>query len=269
MAERENRRINRLHAQNAASQSQLEEARTKLDLAKSRLDGSKAQLGLAERSVRDSTVTAPFAGLIARRYVNVGEFVSPGQKLFDLVALDPIEVEFHLPERDSSRVHLGALVEVRVAPFPDEIFYARVSVISPTIDPASRTLRVKAQVPNEDGRLKPGLFARADLGVAERPNVPMIPEEAVLQRSDGSVVFRLVGEDRVERVRIRTGVYREGWVEVAEGLSPGDRVVLRGQTALIDGSVVSLRSRDGSLAPSSSIGEDVQRLGQSAPGSGG
>ena len=76
--------------------------------------GSRHELALAERAVRDATVTAPFAGLIARRYVNVGEFVTPGQQLFDLVALDPIEVEFHLPERDSSRVDLGAIVEVRV-----------------------------------------------------------------------------------------------------------------------------------------------------------
>ena len=155
---------------------------------------------------------------------------------------------------------------MRVAPFPDEIFDASVTVISPTIDPVTRTLRVKAELPNPDGRLRPGLFARADLGVAERANVPMIPEDAVLQRSDGTVVFRLLDDDRVERVRIRTGVYRDGLVEVTEGLSPGDRVVVRGQTALIDGSIVSVRRRDGSLPPTSSIGqaeldEAVQQLG--------
>ena len=262
LAQREHRRIAKLHAQSAASQSQLEESRTKLDLATSRLAGAEAELHLAERALRDATVTAPFAGLIARRYVNVGEFVSPGQELFDLVALDPIEVEFHLAERDSSRVDLAAVVEVRVAPFPNEIFYARVTVISPTIDPVTRTLRVKAELPNPDGRLRPGLFARADLGVAERANIPMIPEDAVLQRSDGAVVFRMVGDDRVERVRIRTGVYHDGLVEVADGLSPGDRVVVRGQTALIDGSAVSIRTRDGSLPPTSSIGKAVVEEGQ-------
>lgn len=261
--QREHRRIAKLHAQNAASQSQLEASTTEVDLATSRLDGANAELGLAERAFRDSTVTAPFAGLIARRYVNVGEFVAQGEPLFDLVALDPVEVEFHLSERDSSRVAVGALVEVRVAPFPDEVFNAKVTVISPTIDAATRTLRVKAEAPNPDGRLRPGLFARADLGIAERQDVVMIPEDAVLQRSDGAVVFRLVGGDRVERVRIRTGVYRNGSVEAAEGLSPGDRVVVRGQTALIDGSIVSLRNQDGSPATSPSLhGDDsVQQLG--------
>lgn len=273
MAGREHRRITKLRAQNAASQSQLEESQTNLDLATSRLEGAKAELGLAERALRDATVTAPFAGLIARRYVNVGEFVTPGHKLFDLVALDPIEVEFHLAERDSSRVQLNARVEVRVAPFPDEIFHARVSVISPTINPATRTLRVKAELPNPDGRLLPGLFARADLGVAERRDIPMISEDAVLQRSDGSVVFRLIADERVERVRIVTGAYHDGLVEVVEGLSPGDRVVVRGQTSLINGSVVSLRSRDGSPAPTSNIAktgsaDGVQQLGVRPPSTG-
>jgi membrane fusion protein (multidrug efflux system) len=263
LVQREYRRIAKLHAQNAASQSQLESSKTEVDLATSRLAGSKAEVGLAERAFRDATVTAPFAGLFARRYVIVGEFVSQGQPLFDLVALDPIEVEFHLPERDSSRVSLGALVEVRVSPFPDEIFYATVTVISPTIDAATRTLRVKAEAPNPQGRLRPGLFARAHLGVAERQDVIMIPEDAVLQRSDGAVVFRLVADSRVERVRIRTGVYRDGFVEVAEGLSPGDSVVVRGQTSLIDGSVVSLRNQDGSpvTSPSPHGNDSVQRLG--------
>jgi len=266
LAQREHRRIRKLQAQNAASTSQLEESRTNLDLAVSRLNGAKARLGLAERAVRDASVTAPFAGVIARRHVSVGEFVSPGQQLFDLVALDPIEVEFHLPERDSSRVHVGATVEVRVAPFPDEVFHAKVTVISPTIDLATRTLRVKAEVENCNGRLRPGLFARADLGVADRPNIAMIPEDAVLQRSDGAVVFRMMGEDRVERVQVQTGVYRDGWVEIADGLSPGERVVVRGQTALTHGSVVSLRTHDGSIAPAPNASEDVRRLGvQPAP----
>src|SRR5690606_13374091 len=184
---------------------------------------------------------APFAGLVARRWVSEGEFVSPGQKLFDLVALDPIEVEFHLPERDSSRVAVGAPVAVRVAPFPDEVFEARVSVVSPTIDPVTRTLRVKAELANPDGRLRPGLFARADLGIAVREGVAMIPEEAVLQRADGPVAFRLNGDGHVERRPLELGVIRDGRVEVRSRLEIGDRVVVRGQSDLVDGSPVSVR----------------------------
>jgi membrane fusion protein, multidrug efflux system len=245
-ARRERDRIRSLHARKAASQSRLDEAETAVRSALSRVEASQAQLGLAERALRDASVAAPFAGLVARRYVSVGEYVSVGQKLFDLVALDPVEVVFHLSERDSSLVKIGDQVGVRVAPFPDEVFPATVDMISPRIDPRTRTLRVKARLDNDEGRLRPGLFARADLGVAQRENVPMLPEEAVLQRSDGSVVFALGKDRRVQRRNVRLGVFRDGWVEAVEGVAAGELVVVRGQARLIDGSPVDVRRPDGS-----------------------
>jgi len=244
--EREAERVRRLSRENAVSQSQLDEAQTNLELARARLAGAEAQLGLARRALADSDVKAPFAGLIARRYVSEGEFVRPGQKLFDVVVLDPVEVEFHLAEVDSGRVEVGDSVDVRVAPHPDEVFRAEVTSVSPTIDPATRTLRVKAVLPNPDGRLRPGLFARADLGVSQRSGVAMVPEEAILQRSDGAVIFRLLEGRRVERLRVETGSHRDGLVEVRAGLQAGDVIVVRGHTSLIDGAVVDVRRADGS-----------------------
>lgn len=234
-------RIERLHKQGVASDARLDEARTAWRSMQSSRDALRAQLGMSERSLKDSSVTAPFAGFVARRYVSEGEYVTPGQTLFDLVALDPIEVEFHVPERDSGRVALGASVEVRVAPFPEESFRAAVTLVSPTIDAATRTLRVKASLANSDGRLRPGLFARADLGVAVREGIAMIPEEAVLQRADGPVAFRLVDGNHVERRALELGVVRDGLVEVRSGLGVGDHVVVRGQGELMHGSVVSVR----------------------------
>lgn len=247
-AARELARMEKLHAQGVAADAKLDQVRTQLRLAKSSRDAAQAQLGMAERSLRDSNVRAPFSGLVARRYVSEGEFVQPGQKLFDLVALDPIEVEFHLPERDSSRVSQDAPVAVRVAPFPDEVFEAKVSVIAPTIDPQTRTLRVKALLPNADGRLRPGLFARADLGVSVREGVVMIPEEAILQRADGAVAFRIGEGGRAERRAIRLGVFQQGKVEVLEGIAAGDLVVVRGQEQLVDGIAVSIRDAKGAPA---------------------
>ena len=244
---REQKRVRSLHKQGATSNAQLDAAETGLAAAAARAVAAQARLGMAERALREATVTAPFAGLVARRYVSRGEFVVPGDRLFELVSLDPIEVEFHLAEVDSSRVALGVPVGVQVAPFPDEIFDATVSMVSPTIDPRTRTLRVKARLANAGGRLKPGLFARADLGVAQLEDVPMIPEEAVLQRADGAVVFLLIDQSRVERRVIQTGVHRDGEVEVVEGLAPGDWVVIRGHYSLVDGVVVQPQGRDGSL----------------------
>lgn len=259
MTEREAKRRRNLHSKNATSQAVLDEAETALASARSRFVAAQAQLGLAQRALQDASVTAPFRGLIARRHVGVGSFVRPGDPLFDLVALDPIEVEFHLTERDSGRVSQGDVVEVRVAPYPEEVFRGVVTVISPRIDPRTRTLRVKAAIDNTDGRLRPGTFARADLGVAERADVAMIPEDAVLQRSDGAVVYRLAGANRVERRNVRLGAFRDGMIEAIDGVGIGDRVVVRGQARLIDGAAVDVRRRDGSLdGPSVADAKDAE-----------
>jgi membrane fusion protein (multidrug efflux system) len=259
--ERETQRIETLGSRNIASQAQRDEGETQLQRARSELAEARAQLGPAERALRDASVRAPFPGLIARRHVSQGEFVSPGQKLFDLVALDPIEIEFRLAEVDSARVAIGSKIDVRVAPYPDEVFRASVSVVSPRIDPATRTLRVKGVLANPDGRLRPGLFARVDLGVSDRSGVAMIPEDAILQRADGSVAFRLLDGSRVQRRVLTTGQFQDGYVEVVEGLAIGDLVVVRGHAALVDGAVVALRRPDGTP-------EDPQTPGISArPGS--
>jgi membrane fusion protein (multidrug efflux system) len=245
---RELRRVSALAGSHIAAESKLDQAETGLKTARARLRAARAQLGSAERAVRDATVRARFPGHIARRWVDRGEFVSTGQKLFELVSLDPIEVEFYLPEADTSRVKLGDPIRLTVAPYPDEEFEAVVDVVSPTIDRRTRTLRVKAMIANEDGRLSPGLFARAYLGVARHEGVVTVPEEAILQRADGSVVFKLTAENRVERRVVRTGVIRDGWVEIVDGLVAGDAVVRRGHSELVDGSAVVPRNPDGSLA---------------------
>lgn len=245
-AEREVGRIRQLYEREAASRAQLDEAETTLRGARARLEGAEAQRGLAELTLRKAGVTAPFGGLVARRFVSVGDYVSVGEPLFDLVALDPIEVEFHLAERDSGRVQEGDVVDVRVAPYPDEVFSATVHVVSPRIDPATRTLRVKARVENAERRLRPGLFARADLGVAVREGVPMIPEQAVLQRSDGSVAYVLEDGRHASRRNIRVGVLRDGLAEVMEGIDIGEVVIVRGMSRLVDGALVEVRNPDGS-----------------------
>jgi membrane fusion protein (multidrug efflux system) len=244
--ERETRRIETLGSRDIASQAQRDQAETQLQRARSELAEARAQLGLAERALRDASVRAPFPGLIARRHVSQGEFVSPGQRLFDLVALDPIEIEFRLAEVDSARVAIGSEIDVRVAPYPDEVFRASVSVVSPRIDPATRTLRVKGVLANPDGRLRPGLFARVDLGVSDRSGIAMIPEDAMLQRADGSVAFRLLDGNRVQRRVLTTGLFQDGYVEVVDGLGIGDLVVVRGHASLVDGALVALRRPDGS-----------------------
>jgi len=243
--EREAARIRKLHASGIASDAALDKVETGLSRARSRLESVRAELGVVERALRDANVRAPFAGWIARRDVSRGEYVRTGQPLFELVALDPIEVGFSVAERDSARVAVGQQVDVRVAPYPEESFRGEVTVISPTLDARTRTLRVKAQIANADGRLRPGLFARADLGVARREGALLVPEEAVLQRADGEVVFTVTSDDKARRVLVKTGMQREGKVEIVTGLAAQDQVVVRGHAVLVDGAPVTRRSPEG------------------------
>jgi len=249
---RQTERVRELGRSSVASKSRLDEAELALQVAESNYAAQHAQLELARQALADASVRAPFAGVMGERRVSIGQSVQPGTPLFELVCLDPIEVVFRVAELDSGRVQPGQHVDVRVAPWPDERFEAVVDVVYPTIDPASRTLRVKATVANPAGRLRPGLFARADLGVAVRKGVVMVPEEAVLQRMDGAVVFLLdaSGEDgpRVRRRVVRLGDFHEGLVEVRGPVAPGDRVVIRGHADLVDGAVVRLEDRAASVA---------------------
>jgi membrane fusion protein (multidrug efflux system) len=251
-----------LRKQGVASEMKLDQAETALQTARSRLAAARADLGVADRALRDASVRARFAGLIARRYVDLGEFVQEGQRLVDLVTLNPVEVEFHLPEADAARVAVGMPIEVTVTPYPDDVFDAVVSVVSPTIDPRTRTLRVRAVLDNPDGRLRPGFFARANLGVANREGVLMVPEEAVLRRADGAVVYRVEGGARVSRQVVETGTVRDGVVEIRTGLAEGDMVVSRGHADLIDGSAIVARNPDGTLA--APIGGGVEEPGVAA-----
>jgi RND family efflux transporter MFP subunit len=243
--QRQNERVSQLFASKAVSRSKLDEAETALQMAESDVAAQRAQLGVAQQALADATVRAPFAGVVGRRQVGEGEFVQVGTPLVEFVSLDPIEVIFHLAEIDSGRVAEGQRVQVSVAPHPGEVFEAEVDVVYPTIDPVSRTLRVKATLRNPERKLRPGLFARAHLGIRERRGVPMVPEEAVLQRSDGAVVFRLRDAGRVERRVVEIGEFRDGRVEVRRGVSAGDVVVTRGHTDLVDGAVVRVVSPSG------------------------
>lgn len=234
-------RIRELRSQNVSSIQQLEEAETALELAQSVVRAEEAAVGVARRAVSDSSVAAPFAGLVARRSVELGEFVQPGTELFELVSLDPLEAHFSLTELDTERVKLGQHVEISVGAFPDRTFDGVVTFVSPIVDPATRTLRIKAEIDNSDALLRPGLFARVSLGVARRENVLMVPAEALLQRAGGASLYRLVEGDRVERVSVRAGMTAHDMVEVLGDVHAGDRIVRRGHGGLANGMVVVVR----------------------------
>lgn len=233
-----------------ASEQQLEEAETALLLATSNVEAHRAALGVVERALADASVRAPFSGLVAKRTAQLGEFVQKGKPLFELVALDPLEVVFSLTELDTQLVREGQRVEISVGAFPDRRFNGSVTFVSPTVDPATRTLRIKAQIANREGALRPGLFARVTLGLSRREAVMMVPVDAVVRRASGAHVFRMGADDRVEQVAIETGTQNGERIEVI-GLTAGDAIVHRGHAGLIDGTQVRVRGGFGVRAVAS------------------
>ena len=224
-----------------ASRSSLDEAETALRLAEAKREAALAALGVARRALQEATVRSPFDGLVVERKVSLGEYVRQGEPLVEVVSLDPIEVEFRIAEVDSSFVKPGQSVDVTVAPYPDRTFPAKVTVISPTIDPRSRTLRVKAALDNEERLLRPGLFARADLGLSTREDVALVPAEAILQRVDGSVIFVLEDGERVRRRIVGISRFREDQVAIESGLRANEEIVIRGHVDLLDGQAVRVQ----------------------------
>lgn len=221
-ARRANTRATDLGAQQLLSKSDVDTARAQLGVSQARVESARAQLD-------KTTIVAPFGGVIGLREVSVGEVVSPGQALVNLVRLDPMEVDFNLPENELGRVAVGQPVSVAVDAFPGESFHGEVAAIEPVIDINSRSAKLRASVVNADYRLRPGLFARITLGVGDADATAiLIPEQALLQEGETRFVY-VIRDGKAARATVTTGQRLPGRVAVVEGLKEGDQVITAGQ----------------------------------------
>lgn len=207
------------------TRASLQSDRAKVDLAKARLDKTKIQ--------------APFAGIVGLRRVSVGDYVSSGDDLVALASIDPIKVDFRIPERFLSNLHPGQELGVEVDAFPGRTFRGRVFAVDPQIDANGRSIALRAEVPNAEGVLRPGLFSRIRLVLDVRDNAITIPEEAIVPQGEARFVFTVVDGHALKR-RITLGQRGPGWVEVTSGLSAGDVVVTAGQLRIREGSTVEV-----------------------------
>ena len=216
----------------ARAQQLVEEkliARADFDTARAALGVDQARVASARTALSKMTLRAPFSGQIGLREVSVGDYVSVGQDLVRLVRLDPIEVDFSVPESAMGQVRNGQKVVVSVDAFPGESFTGEVVAIDPVVDPNSRSLRVRAQVPNPDTRLRPGQFARLQLGTgSDRADALLVPEQALMQEGDTRFVYTVV-DGKAHKTTVTTGTRVPGKVQVLEGLKPGDVVITAGQ----------------------------------------
>jgi len=209
------------------------------DEASSNLAVNTAAVELARVQLDKTRITAPFAGIVGLRHVSAGEYITAGQALVNLEAIDPVKADFRVPEKFLPAIRVGQTIKIKVDAFPEDSFEGRVYAIDPRLDVAGRSLLVRAMVPNRDQRLRPGLFARVTVLLQLKEDALSVPEQAIVPQGESQFVFKIV-DGKVKLTKVKIGTRREGRVEIVEGLTAGDQVVTAGQLKIRDGSPVTI-----------------------------
>jgi membrane fusion protein, multidrug efflux system len=221
------------------------------DQASATFDRTRASVDLMKRQLKDARLTAPFAGTVGSRQISPGQVISKATLLTTLVDLDPVKVDFYVPERFLSQVQTGQRIEVTVAAYPGRKFGGDVYFVAPQLDEATRRAQMKSRIANPDGLLKPGMFANLELTLELRPNAIVIPEIGLMWDGDVARVFVAKADDTVELRKVELGVRSPGEVEITRGLQPGERVVTEGLQKVVPGGTVRASAPAGANAPGS------------------
>jgi membrane fusion protein (multidrug efflux system) len=214
------------------------------DESASNLAVNTAAVELARVQLEKAHIVAPFSGIIGLRHVSVGGYITPGQGLVNLEAVDPVKADFRVPEKFLPAIRVGQTIRIKVDAFPDASFEGKVYAIDPKLDVSGRSLLVRALVPNTDQRLRPGLFARVTVLLQLKEDALTVPEQAIVPQGDSQFVYKIV-DGKAKLTKVVTGTRRGGRVEIVQGLSAGDEVVTAGQLKIRDGSAVSVVAATG------------------------
>jgi len=229
-------RISKLRSQNFESVKKYDEMKAQFEIAKGQVRKSKAQLEKAK-------IVAPFSGNIGLIDVSVGAFVQGAQDLVKLVDNKPIKIDFKVPEQNVHDVGVGQTAEIKVDAFPGEIFKASVIAVDASLDAVSHSLSLRASSPNDDSRLRAGMFASVSLIIGEKGSTIVVPESAVTRDGEREFVWIIQG-GRVGRKRVITGTREKGMVEIIQGLHQDELVVTAGQIKLGEGTSVNVTNLD-------------------------
>lgn len=254
LADAEFNRIKSLLEQKVVSQSEFDQRRTQVDAARQQyqmaqnvaqqsyrsLEAARARIAIARKAQADTSIRAPFSGMVAERVVSVGDYVTRGARVATVVRVDPMRLELTVPEQSISLVKTGQLVRLSVDAYPGDTFTAQVRFISPALRADQRALTVEAIAPNPDGRLKPGLFATAAIQQPTSAPALLVPATAVETISGTSRVYVVKG-DRVEERIVTSGETVGQRVELTSGVAAGDVVVTAPKGRLTDGMAVRVR----------------------------
>lgn len=225
-------RMRRLAKTNATSRSQLDEEQGLLDI-------TAAKVSLLEARLQDYTIRAPFSGVLGIRQISTGAVVDSDTVITTLDDTSTIKLDFTIPEAYLVVLKKGMTVSAHSLAYPDRSFEGRVTAISSRVDPETRTLTIRAKVPNPDRLLRPGMLLTVDL-VKDRSLSLIIPEEAVILEKDKKFTLVVTPDNTVEKIEIVTGRRNPGKLEVISGLNAGQQVIVQGLTRVRPGSTVNV-----------------------------
>jgi membrane fusion protein, multidrug efflux system len=230
-AQRQLERQQELAAVHLVAASQTDTQRAARDAARARMDVVRAQLA-------DRVITAPFDGVLGLRQVSQGSLVTPGTPITTLDDVSVIKLDFSVPERFLAALERGQNITALSAAYPDRRFKGTVASVNSRVDPVTRSVTVRAEIPNPDRLLRPGMLLSTTLFQPERETL-VLPEIAVVQLGLDSYVFRVTPDETAERVKVQLGMRRKGEVEIVQGLVAGDRIVIEGTVKLSDGARIT------------------------------
>ena len=201
------------------------------------VSAAQSQLSLAKRNLNYTVVAAPIAGYVSDRPADVGEYVSPQQKVATIVSINPLRVRIDIPEQAITQVHVGASVSVSVAAYTDRSFAGRIARISPSVSASSRTLTVEAEVQNPNSELKPGQFATVRILLPQSEAAVLVPQRALRTISGSTYVF-VIRNGFAEQRLVQPGQTEGELIEVKSGVKPDEIVAISNVDQLSDGVAV-------------------------------
>ena len=223
-----------LYKEELVTKQQFDDVSARLDVAEAELDRSKASLSLAKEKLAKTRIYSPLNGAVKEKKVSTGDFVKNGTPLLVVIQSDPIKLNFTLPEKETGKLKVGQDVTFRVDSFPDQEFKGRVRNLYASLEEKTRTLQVEALVPNSDKRLKAGLFAKVTLYTGEMRDIVVIPITSILYDNARIKVFVAEG-NRAREKEVKIGNKYGEFLEITEGLQPGEIIVVAGQNNLSQG----------------------------------
>lgn len=215
-----------------------------VDEITAQLDQARALVKAKQAIIEQKTIRAPFSGQLGIRAVNLGQYLAAGSTIVSLQALNPVFVDYAMPERHLDQLRHGQDVRIAVAAYPDRTFDGKIEAISPAIDQGTRNIQIRARFENADLTLKPGMFARVTTLLPNTGATLTLPREAITFNPYGDSVYLINDVDgklQVQRRQVVTGTVRGGQVAVLDGLREGDRVVLAGQVKLTNGQSIQIK----------------------------